>query len=124
MADRASLPIWVHLAKIAKKQNAPDSFMSHGANVRSALPRKLLSTTLRSDRHWHNDLFVTPLPLPLCVWELDQRSREAPSSRVAILIGGSNLEYELKVSALNLLRTVRALQLPVLFPALKFRQGT
>jgi hypothetical protein len=49
-----------------KNESAPDSIESRTL-VRSALPRKLLTTTLRSDLHLRNAPFVMPLSLPLCV---------------------------------------------------------
>jgi hypothetical protein len=48
-----------------RNESAPDSIESRTL-VRTALPRKLLTITLRSDPHLHNDPFVMPLLLPLC----------------------------------------------------------
>jgi hypothetical protein len=49
---------------MAQNESAPDSFESRDAPVETALPRKLLPSTLRSDPRRHNDQFVTRFVLP------------------------------------------------------------
>jgi hypothetical protein len=55
-----------HCDNCPKKESARDSIESRTL-VRTALPRKLLTPTLRSDLHLRNAPFVMPLLLPLCL---------------------------------------------------------
>jgi hypothetical protein len=85
-----------------RNESAPDPVESRTL-VRTALPRKLLITTLRSDLHLHNDPFVMPLLLPLCwLWDRLRISRNLCLRRTGMAKWLDELaEHETKADRLH-----------------------
>ena len=87
----------ISIGSSPNNESAPDSIESR-ALVRAALPRSLLTPTLRSDLYLHNDPFVTPPTVTFMSVGMENRGRQC---------GGGGSAYWAKLWRFHAEQTVR-----------------